>query len=90
MGVNDKEPPANGSIAMGKTRRIAFARMYITPKDPHTDPNTVMVFVNGHDTASPSFDTNNAVPLLPAPPPPRDTTFIVADVGTTILLLMVV
>ena len=54
MGVNTKDVAAeNGSSAMGMTRKIALAKMYTTPKDPHTLPNAAMAFENGQSFFSP-------------------------------------
>ena len=46
--------PINGSYAIGATLIIAFVKIYMTPKHPHTEPNIAIVFENGHLSA-PSF-----------------------------------
>ena len=70
--------PINGSYAIGATLIIAFVKIYMTPKHPHTEPNIAIVFENGHLSA-PSFPdaaVNNDVldvdvddAVFTAPPP---------------------
>ena len=58
---------------MGATLKIAFARIYTTPKDPQTEPKTAANFVKGQSADSPDASANNdvAVPLLLLTPAPR-------------------
>jgi hypothetical protein len=69
----------NGSYAIGATLIIAFAKIYITPNEPHTEPNIAILFVKGHLSAlsSPDASVNNDVDVFDdvfdvvlTPPPP--------------------
>ena len=53
-GSGELVPRINGSYAIGATLIIAFVKIYMTPKHPHTEPNIAIVFENGHLSA-PSF-----------------------------------
>jgi hypothetical protein len=56
----------NGSYAIGATLIIAFAKIYITPNEPHTEPNIAILFVKGHLSAlsSPDASVNNDVDVF--------------------------
>jgi len=52
MGDNTKDDDfLNGSSAMGRTRTIAFAKIYIIPKEPHTEPKIVIGLVKGYSSS---------------------------------------
>jgi len=83
MGDNTKEEVddfLNGSSAMGRTRTIAFAKIYITPREPHIEPKSVIDLVKRllslletlflADTAVKSDDVFDGVVVELTLPPP--------------------
>jgi len=79
MGDNTKDDDfLNGSSAMGRTRTIAFAKIYIIPKEPHTEPKIAIGLVKGYLSSEALLfideDVNNddvfdsVVGLPPLPP----------------------
>ena len=46
---------------MGRTREIALARMYTTPKDPQIEPKAAMDLVKGQSADPPEAAANNDV-----------------------------
>jgi len=64
-------PLPNGSNAMGKTRLIAFIKIYTTPHEPQNDDNTDPIVRFKSFALVPSAVSSFVVEEDSAPPPPR-------------------
>lgn len=69
-GVKTREDDAmNGSRAMGRTRLMALARMYTTPRLPQRDPKIAMDLETGHlDSVGSAANKSCVVLDFVAPP----------------------